>query len=1033
MDGRCLGTGVGELMVLGWRSRIQVILALFLLLTASPLATSAQVATPVADPETPVVSGPPTAETTPESEAPAGDTGTPAETPAAGTSSRPGTVAPMVEGEAAISITLMECENNDLAGGIDFFPIQGVAIAASQTGTNCETILADAYVEMYLIDEATGDFFLIEQAELVIPAGTYSIQAAINFSEGVSAPIEFAPNSGTLLQIISYVPETGSGEIVEGTGSVAVLALECVNWERAGESDFLVQSAMLQRSASTECVIGATSARSFTLVNADDPTQILSPDDADEFTAVFSEVPSGFWYVTEATTGAQSAPIAVSDGQTSLIQMISYVEGPIDLFIEKIFCEDDTRAGTTGFALDTPPSMFGAMATSSTCFSVPPSGEIESVSVTLDNTETGDSYRVDLEGGAAYLESIEPGTYVATESVNGSSVSSDALLIVEPGKRLRIINYVPAETAQPEPGEGFGTITGLILYCSSPDRAEGDVDFIVRNQLMIQAASTSECEFGAGASGGLLVLYPANPDTGEVDEAASMQIWTDGRSFWQDIIPAGTYAMGYVSPYTGETLVSSPFTIAHRATTSVDINVFAAPAFTTYLDVWKDICVDPALAGQTSFQLITEEGGFEVAASEDGTPTDCRYSTPEDGEFTYTLTSLDTNQTWTRTVTGGEYFSFENLLAGTYTLAETHNGITATSEPFELVPSVGVWQWMNVRNFVAEKDWTEPQPGEDVAYIGIFAYGCANPGRDGGAQWFRYAPVEAGDGIVPMSVAQAAEVSTASDTSDCITVGEADGVGFIAERVGGEGEVYEFFENGPGLFELINIDGIPAGDYIITELSTGATTGVVRIVGWTAFDFLMFQELPKAQVTLNVESADPAIANTLPEGATWTVTNIDEPAFSVSGTFADRELPLTILLDEPLPYGEYLVEVNATPDFELYSEIFTVGPMELASTHLFGLLQQAPEVVTFDIVLQPAQAEPTPEPTVSPEPTTEPGVTPTATATPPATATPETEVTQLPSTGGGDLGGGSGTLVLVTAMGAIIAAAGAFALRSKRA
>src|SRR5690606_16315353 len=99
-----------------WPARLQVILALFLMLSASPLATSAQVATPVSDPETPVVSTTPS----PASEPAPADPAVPAEKPSGRTSSQPNTAAPFAEGDASIQLSLMQCENDDLAGTIDF-------------------------------------------------------------------------------------------------------------------------------------------------------------------------------------------------------------------------------------------------------------------------------------------------------------------------------------------------------------------------------------------------------------------------------------------------------------------------------------------------------------------------------------------------------------------------------------------------------------------------------------------------------------------------------------------------------------------------------------------------------------------------------------------------------------------------------------------------------------------------------------------------------------------------------------------------
>jgi hypothetical protein len=877
-----------------------------------------------------------------------------------------------------------------------------------------------------MISQETGEEIEVTGPQISVPAGQYALYASINGVGGQSAIITFGVENATVVEIVAYFPDvTPGGGIVEGVGYVQLSMIECANWDRVGEIDFLQVASVTAASSTTSCTSGSSAGLFFSLVNVDDPAQVLAPTGATGGQVGFAEVPSGTWTITEASTDISSRSFTVSNQQVVQFRVISYVEGPIDILVEKVFCEDDERAGTTDFTVDSPPT-YASAAAGSTCFAVPP------------------SYQVILVDGFGHLASITPGTYIATESIDGVTISSNPFVVTEPGKRLRIINYILEESALPDPGQGFGTLSGTILYCSSPDRAEGDVDFITRTVSFNTIASTSECEFGSGTTGGMLTLYPVDSTTGEPDTEAATAIWTDGLSFWQDIIPSGYYVFAYTSPFTGETTLSSQFTIAHRAETIIDINVFSQPAFITYLDIAKDICVDPALAGQTSFQLNTEQVASQIAVAEEENATDCRYANPGDGDFELTLTNLDTGQSWTRSITGGDYTSFDNLLAGTYMFAETHNGITATSETFVLEPSRGQWHWMRIRNFVAEKDWTEPEPGENQGWIGIFAYSCTNPNRDGGIEWYRY-PVVLAQDIALAAASGGDHVPTISDTSDCVTIGTADGIGFIATPVNGMGGPYTFFENGEGLFELTNFDGVPAGDYIITEVSTGATSGVVRVVYWTGFNFLMFQEQPKADVVLSIESADPSIASTLPADATWTITGVDDPTYTLSGTFPqdNLDLPTTITLDTPLTYGDYQLDIDAEPAFEPYSNVFTVGPLELASGQLFGLLQQPPDLITWNIVLQPAQEPgPSPSPSPSPSPTATatpgPGETPTPvtpaplTPAPGSTSTPALGITQLPSTGNGTAASESGGLVILAGLAAAIAGAGAIMIRSRR-
>jgi hypothetical protein len=1040
---------LGEIMKQRRRSPVHLILALLVVLAAWPLATIAQDATPPFEQshELPQEqSHEPSAQQPPEEEQPQvvteGEAPLPVESPPVDapqeqvpaqspqTSDQEGITAEQ-EGIAFVGLSFLQCENDVRAGEIDFLPsAPTVMSAANSTSDNCTPLSDDAYLEMYLVSIETEQLYLYEGFDLQVPPGPYVVAGWINDSYGKSAAIDLPDGTTSFVQAIYYTPESTPGDVEEGVGSVTVAVTQCDNWERAGELDFLISRPEMSTSAATDCLPVAVDAFSFTLVNADDPGTVLSPTSASGSEVAFTDVPSGSWYVAEGMTGNVSEIFTVSDGDVLQIAVISYVEGPIDVYVERIVCEDDARAGTTDFIIDASSSSLAARAESSTCYAVPPSGELPSASITLTNTDTGDTYTASLDSGNATFDAVSKGTYVATETLNGASVSSDPFVIDLPGKQIRVIDYIESDRAQPEPGSGFGIISGNIYYCSSPDREEGDVDFIVANQAFRTAGATSECESGGGATGGMLTLLPVDPGTGE-PVAEGQAIWTDGVSFWQDITPAGTYILGYTSPYTGETLFSDPFAIEHRTETVVDINVYAEPAFTTYLDVWKDICVDPDRAGTTSFQLITEEEGFSVSAAE---PSDCRYATSDDGKYTYTLTNLDTGESWTRTVLGGEGAMFDNLLAGTYTLAETHDGVTSTSDAFVLEPSIGQWHRMSVRNFIGERGWDEPPVNDAPSYIAIFSYGCANPNRDGGYEWFRYGQVQTGE--ASLAASDVDKPAPTPDTSACQPVSSGDGIVFIAEPVDG-GPAIEFYESAPGFFEQWETDGIPAGDYIITETSTGATTGVVRVVGWTSFHLLLFEELPEAEVTLTVSSADPTIANTLPIDATWAVTSLRDPSITFSGTFAEDSLslPTSIELGMPLTYGDYRVAVEATPTFSSYEAVFTVESDP--SPDSVTVIQ---EILTFSVVLQPVIPSPSPSPT----PTLPPGSTPIPTATQPqpptpagettATATPgEAAVVRLPSTGGGEDESGHGAMLLLAALGAAIATTGSgLAIRRQR-
>lgn len=140
-----------------------------------------------------------------------------------------------------------------------------------------------------------------------------------------------------------------------------------------------------------------------------------------------------------------------------------------------------------------------------------------------------------------------------------------------------------------------------------------------------------------------------------------------------------------------------------------------------------------------------------------------------------------------------------------------------------------------------------------------------------------------------------------------------------------------------------------AGDYTITIDATaqGYDVSTVPFTVPAEGPVTVPLQLQAASVTINIESADPAIADTLPADATWTVTSVQNPALSMRDTFAaeDLALPATITVNNPVPVGSYLVEVDAGPDFEPY-----VTTIEVTADSA---------VQAFTITLVPAIEEPT--------------------------------------------------------------------------
>jgi hypothetical protein len=110
------------------------------------------------------------------------------------------------------------------------------------------------------------------------------------------------------------------------------------------------------------------------------------------------------------------------------------------------------------------------------------------------------------------------------------------------------------------------------------------------------------------------------------------------------------------------------------------------------------------------------------------------------------------------------------------------------------------------------------------------------------------------------------------------------------------------------------------GEYLVREMSgpdyyvTPDTTVIVR----DGYDEVVSVEGQLAsQVTLSVTSGDPGVADTLPEGSSWVISQGGTDV--ASGVFASTALPAAVVVPGYLAYGTYDVSVNGTPVFAMYN------------------------------------------------------------------------------------------------------------------
>jgi hypothetical protein len=127
---------------------------------------------------------------------------------------------------------------------------------------------------------------------------------------------------------------------------------------------------------------------------------------------------------------------------------------------------------------------------------------------------------------------------------------------------------------------------------------------------------------------------------------------------------------------------------------------------------------------------------------------------------------------------------------------------------------------------------------------------------------------------------------------------------------------------------IVVSNDVPFGTYSV-EVDAGPTfapfVGTFDVDSTTETFNIVLLPVTVSTVSINLSSADPTVANTLPASANWSVSQNN--VVVASDTFAadHRALPQSIAVENPVPFGTYSVTVSAGPRFLPYTATFTVN------------------------------------------------------------------------------------------------------------
>ena len=844
--------------------RVRFVLSLIFVLSAIPWANSialaddatppseptaeVEVPTEAVDPPTVEPTAPPAVEPTVEPTAEIVSSTTPEPT---ATETTIPTSEPEIGAAASVfdaRVSFLVCQDNERAGQTAI-EVDNGDIQSASTGENCTSSLValGSHVTVTLTNVDTAEEFdfvfdgtTLENKYNEVELGTYQL-TYVSTNPGFPPNYAF-PGTITLdssdyyaqIDIQYFVTEQADPNVIpEGSVTFYGRFRACEDATRAGQTDYLVAGYFATDSAD-KCEYPVNSGMvSLTLEGFDYDGVAIAPITVPVSyggSFEFGTIPNGTYQITESVHGNQSEPFVLTDDVSLTPQVLVhsfFADEAIynsSLQLQLVVCDDADRAGEVDYLVT---NVTGHIIGLSTCLQLT-DYLLLPIGVTVRDSTDNIVYTGDLTEAPFYLyvPGLTPGFY--TIQLDGEAESQPFELVKDHAHEARIALYVDDPEAFPDPTSiDEPELHGSLAFCTTDGPVEVvdyhiDVDFT--------AISTSECVSDSNAVG-VMTLYRYE-NSGDAEPVESWVEEVDGGHFYfgDDDLKPGFYRLGFSpSSFQEPATRSDEFPMFEQGSNSANVFVYTPAPDVAMIVIQKHICYDAERGGTTEFYVHKDIDLTNIIAVD--TTITCKAASVEDGDYIFTLTNVESNETTIADANFDEILEFTigAVPSGTYTLTEKVGDVTAVSDPF-VIDSSGNDYTIIVRNYL---DQEFPDSEGEGGTLRLHAYDCVSDDKAGTSEFF-FVPFLDSEGGA--SVDDASLTAAAALVENCVPAPQ---YAFELENDLPEGSVsaaavYEMIplEDDPFIHEpdfSVDFGQLPPGDYVIRETVTGSESDQIVI------------------------------------------------------------------------------------------------------------------------------------------------------------------------------------------------------------